>query len=205
MIDPGSGRIIDQYRVGHSPEAVAAGAGSVWFANRLDGTVTRIDRDRASATIDVGGEPSGLAFGAGSLWVADGEGRKLEQIAPQTNKVVQEIEIGNAAHAVTFGYGAVWVASAVDATIVRIDAKSGRPGRRSRPRPGRPRWRRERARSGSRATPRGASSSSTRARARRWPKFASGTVPAASPWARARCGWPTAATGPCRASTRTAR
>ncbi len=128
LIDPGSGRITDQYRVGHSPETVVAGAGSVWAANRLDGTVTRIDRDRAVTTIDVGGEPSGLAFGAGSLWVADGEGRRLAQIAPQTNKVVQRIEIGNAAHAVTFGYGAVWVASAVDATIVRIDAKSGRPG-----------------------------------------------------------------------------
>ena len=128
LIDPSSGRITDQYRVGHSPEAVVAGAGSVWIANGLDGTVTRIDRDRAIATIDVGGEPSGLAFGAGSLWVADGEGRRLVQIAPQTNKVVQRIEIGNAAHAVTFGYGAVWVASAVDATIVRIDAKSGRPG-----------------------------------------------------------------------------
>jgi ABC-type transport system substrate-binding protein/DNA-binding SARP family transcriptional activator len=123
-----SGRITDQYRVGHNPEAVAAGAGSVWVANRLDGTVTRIDRDRASTTIDVGGEPSGLAFGAGSLWVADGAGRKLAQIAPQTNTVVHRIEIGNAAHAVTYGYGAVWVASAVDATVVRIDAKSGRPG-----------------------------------------------------------------------------
>ena len=57
LIDPSSGRITDQYRVGHSPEAVVAGAGSVWVANRLDGTVSRIDRDRAIATIDVGGAP----------------------------------------------------------------------------------------------------------------------------------------------------
>ena len=45
LIDADGGRITDQYRVGHGPQAVAAGAGSVWVANRLDGTVSRIDRD----------------------------------------------------------------------------------------------------------------------------------------------------------------
>ena len=129
LIDPDSGRITAQYAVGHGPQAVAAGAGSVWVANQRDGTVSRIDRGRDEVvTIDVGGSPSGLAFTAGSLWVADGHGRKVAQIAPQTNKVVQRIEVGNAGHAVAAGYGAVWVASAVDATVVRIDVASGRAG-----------------------------------------------------------------------------
>ena len=76
LIDRGSGRITAQYSVGRGPQAVAAGAGSVWVANRLDGTVSRIDRGRDEVvTIHVGGEPTGLAFGAGSLWVADGQGR----------------------------------------------------------------------------------------------------------------------------------
>jgi len=126
LIDPDSGRITAQYPVGHGPQAVAAGAGSVWVANQQDRTVSRIDRDREEVvTIDVGGAPSGLAFGASSLWVADGQGRETAQIAPQTNKVGQRIEVGNAAHAVVAGYGAVWVASAVDATVVRIDVASG--------------------------------------------------------------------------------
>ena len=46
LIDPDSGRITAQYAVGKSPDAVAAGAGSVWIANAADGTVTRVDRDR---------------------------------------------------------------------------------------------------------------------------------------------------------------
>ena len=129
LIDPDSGRITAQYAVGHGPEAVVAGAGSVWVANRLDGTVSRIDRESEQiVTIDVGGDPTALAFGAGSLWVADGQGRQVAQIAPATNKVVQRIGIGNAAHAVAAGYGAVWVASAVDATVVRIDMKTGKAG-----------------------------------------------------------------------------
>ena len=129
LIDPDGGRITDEYRVGHGPQAVAAGAGSVWVANRLDGTVSRIDRDEEIVTIDVGGEPTGLAFGAGSLWVADGQGRTVAQVDPDTNKVENRIEVGNVAHAVAVGLGAVWVASAADATVVKIDLKSGRATR----------------------------------------------------------------------------
>jgi YVTN family beta-propeller protein len=129
VIDPDSGRITADYRVGSGPEAVVAGAGSVWVANRLDGTVARIDRGRNEVvTIDVGGEPTGLAYGEGSLWVSDGQGRTVAQIDPGVNKVVQRFEVGNAAHAVTVGYGAVWVASAIDATVVRIDVSSGKVG-----------------------------------------------------------------------------
>ena len=64
LIDAEGGRIVAQYSVGHSPDAVTAGAGSVWVANRLDGTVSRIDRDRQFTTIDVGGAPAALEFGA---------------------------------------------------------------------------------------------------------------------------------------------
>ena len=131
LIDPDGGRITAQYRVGHGPEAMTAGAGSVWVANRVDGTVSRIDRGREEVlTIDVGGEPTGLAFGAGWLWVADGQGRTVAQIDPGVNKVVQRYVVGNAAHAVAVGFGAVWVASAVDAAVVKINAKSGRVTKR---------------------------------------------------------------------------
>jgi DNA-binding SARP family transcriptional activator len=130
LIDADSARITAEYRVGNGPEAMVGGAGSVWVANRVDGTVSRIDRGREElVTIDVGGEPTGLAFGGRSLWVADGQGRTVAQIDPTVNKVVQRFDVGNAAHAVAVGFGAVWVASAVDATVVKIDVKSGRISR----------------------------------------------------------------------------
>ena len=70
-----------QYPVGHAPDALAAGGGSVWIANGRDGTVSRVDRGHGQVTtIDVGGEPTALAFGDGSLWVADGQNRRVDQI-----------------------------------------------------------------------------------------------------------------------------
>ena len=55
LIDPDSGRITAQYAVGHGPEAVVAGAGSVWVANRLDGTVSRIDRESGRSSPSTSG------------------------------------------------------------------------------------------------------------------------------------------------------
>jgi YVTN family beta-propeller protein len=127
LIDADSGRITAQYSVGRDPGAIAAGAGSVWVANRLDGTVSRITRARLEvAPIPVEGEPTGLAFGAGSLWVADGQGRTVSQVDPQLNKVVDHFTVGNGAAAVVATDRAVWVASAVDATVARIDLTSRR-------------------------------------------------------------------------------
>jgi YVTN family beta-propeller protein len=121
LIDPDSGRITAQYPVGHGPEAVAAGAGSVWVANRLDGTISRIDPGRREVVqIDVGGSPAGVAFGAGSLWVADGDSRFVAQVDPGANKVQQRIEVGNALRALAVADGALWVASGPDASIKRI-------------------------------------------------------------------------------------
>ena len=101
--------------------------------------------------IPVGGEPTGLAFGAGSLWVADGQGRKLSQLDPQQNKVVQQYDVGNAAYAVAVGSDAVWVASATDATVARVDLKSGKVSKGIAVEGARRRWRPAPGRSGSRA------------------------------------------------------
>ena len=91
LIDPESGRITAQYAVGRGPAAVVAGGGSVWVANALDGTVSRIDREPIrSSQIDVGGEPTALAFGAGSLWVAERRvAHAWPRSIPGSNRVVQ--------------------------------------------------------------------------------------------------------------------
>jgi YVTN family beta-propeller protein len=121
VINPDEGAISAQYAVGRGPSAVIAGGGSVWVANTLDGTVTRIDRERDEAvTIAVGGAPAGLAFARGSLWVADSDASSVTQVDPGANKIVQPIQVGNAPRALTAGYGALWVASAVDGTVHRL-------------------------------------------------------------------------------------
>ena len=58
------GTLTEQVAVGRAPQAVTAGAGSVWVASPRDGNVTRVDRERDRVvTIDIGGEPADLAFG----------------------------------------------------------------------------------------------------------------------------------------------
>ena len=54
VIDADGGGIMAQYSVGRDPGAIAAGAGSVWVANRLDGTVSRITRARREVGADPG-------------------------------------------------------------------------------------------------------------------------------------------------------
>jgi DNA-binding SARP family transcriptional activator/ABC-type transport system substrate-binding protein len=127
VIDPEGGRITAQYPVGRNPVAIASGGGSVWVASALDGTVSRIDRDRGSIVqIEIGGEPTALAFGAGSLWVANGESRTVAQVDPGTNRVVNRLEVGNASRGIAAGFGAVWVTSAIDGALRRIDLADGR-------------------------------------------------------------------------------
>src|SRR5262245_58863939 len=82
------GALSESYAVGRRPVAVATTRDSVWVANALDGTVTRLEPDRDRTTIiSVGDNPTALAAGAGSVWVANGESRRLSQIDPASNKI----------------------------------------------------------------------------------------------------------------------
>jgi virginiamycin B lyase len=61
--------------IGRGGSGIAAGAGSVWVANELDGTITRIDpgTNHVVETIRVGGSPHDLVVAGGEVWVAKGQ------------------------------------------------------------------------------------------------------------------------------------
>ena len=124
-IDAGNRQIKSEYRVGRGAGALAVGAGSVWVANRLDGTVSRIEPDNSRTTIPVGDEPVGLALSPGALWVTVRGERSVLQVNVEANRVVRRIEVGNAPGGIASGFGAIWVASEVDRRVVKIDAASG--------------------------------------------------------------------------------
>ena len=71
IIDSGFNLESATVAVGREPFDIAYGEGSVWVANRRDGTISQIDPNpgRVIKTIPVGYRPSGLAVGAGALWV----------------------------------------------------------------------------------------------------------------------------------------
>ena len=121
LIDPEDERLEAQFGVGRGPGAITTGGGSVWVANTLDETVSRIDGERNQVTIPVDGRPAALAFGAGSLWVANGDGRSVAQIDAGSTRVAQQIDVANAPRAVAVAAGALWVASGVDGVVHRIE------------------------------------------------------------------------------------
>jgi YVTN family beta-propeller protein len=57
--------------VGRGAAGVAVGAGAVWVANAIDGTVSRIDPGtrRMIGTIEVGGVPHELSVDQRGVWV----------------------------------------------------------------------------------------------------------------------------------------
>ena len=116
----------DRIVVGRLPGALAAGFGSIWVANRNDGTVTRIDAagGRPIATIPVSGEPAGVAHGYGALWVASYGEDVVERIDPSTNRVSARVPVGRGPLGIATGAGGVWVSTITEGTVQRIDPRT---------------------------------------------------------------------------------
>lgn len=127
-ISPAHG-IIATARIGSSPSAVAAGAGSVWVANYSDNTVSRIDpvTHHLEQTIRVDSTPSGIAVGAGAVWVANTFSGTVSRIDPAVDRVVGEpVRVGNGPSGIAVGDGSVWVTNSSDGSLSKLNAVSGR-------------------------------------------------------------------------------
>lgn len=128
VVDPGSGRLVADVRLGTGPADVTAASRAVWVTNPDSATVTRIDRATRTVrqTIRVGDGPSAIAAGAGAIWVANGLRGTVSRIDSTTNDVVQTIAVGNGPSGIAVGYGSVWVANRDDHTVSQIDPSSGK-------------------------------------------------------------------------------
>jgi YVTN family beta-propeller protein len=95
-IDPRTGTVTQAINVGSGPTAVAYGAGSVWVANNLDGTVSQIDPSAnvVRATIPVGSAPNALAVSGKDVWVADEAGQRLVRIDAKKGSVTAMVGLG---------------------------------------------------------------------------------------------------------------
>jgi YVTN family beta-propeller protein len=114
--------------LGRGPSGLAVGAGAVWVADALEGTVRRIDplRGRIVARIRVGRQPYTLAFAAGSLWVTNSDDGTVSRIDPATNRVAATIPVGRSPYGIAAGSGSLWVANLGEGSVSRIDASTGR-------------------------------------------------------------------------------
>ena len=118
----------DSVRVGLSPDGLAFGAGSLWVANRTDGTVSRINPDTRAVvqTIKVGALPNEVTVTGNDVWVANFGDGTVTRINAKTSTPVDRVPVGNQPVAIAAGPSGVWVANRGDDTIQRIDPTSGR-------------------------------------------------------------------------------
>ena len=93
-VDPGDDRPSQAIAIGHGPDGLAVGAGSIWAAD-TGGTVTRFDpRTGKVQTIRVGGAPAGVAYASGAVWVANSVSGTVSRIDPATG-AMQVVHLGN--------------------------------------------------------------------------------------------------------------
>jgi virginiamycin B lyase len=112
-IDPGTNQVTATITVGPQPRFLAAGQHAVWVLNQGDGTVTRINpkSNSVEATIDcqVPGTGGDIASGRGLVWVRGKNGRMLQSIDRETNRVERVFGPLNGSGAVRVAGGLVWV------------------------------------------------------------------------------------------------
>ena len=113
---------LDPIPVGAEPHGIAIGEGSVWVANRGDGTVTRIDAntDEVTGTIEVGANPKGVAFAEGTVWVANTDDSTVTPIDAGSGKAGEPIDVPAEPRGVTAAFDSVWVANG-GGFVTRID------------------------------------------------------------------------------------
>ena len=96
---PTGANVVFTQQVGSGPTAVVAAFGSIWVANHLDGTVTRLEpstgASRRRSRSDRARTRSSRR--AGSLWVANEFDDAVVAIDPATNDVEQTVPVGGAA------------------------------------------------------------------------------------------------------------
>ena len=94
VVDSGNGAIRGEIpAVGGRPSVVAVAAGSVWFGDRDEKTLARIDpRSRSVVdTIRLGVVPTRVRSGIGSVWVLSDQA--LFRLDPATNDLVRKIPL----------------------------------------------------------------------------------------------------------------
>jgi peptide/nickel transport system substrate-binding protein len=132
-VSASTGHVVAAIPLSASPDAIVAGAGSIWVAMSDAGAVSRIApaTNTVQQTIPTAGGPRALTVGGGFVWVADSLAGTVARIDPRANGgqvVGNPIRVGNVPSGIAYGLGAVWVANSVDRTVTRIDPRTGAPG-----------------------------------------------------------------------------
>jgi peptide/nickel transport system substrate-binding protein len=111
-VDPVDFSVTLTQSVGNGPTAVLPAFSSIWVANQLDGTVSRLQPStgRVESTIPVGDGPNALGAAAGTLWVANELDGSITAIDPATDTVERTVPVGGAAASLAADGDGLWLA-----------------------------------------------------------------------------------------------
>src|SRR5262249_50577680 len=121
-IDPRSGKIVAQVRVG-SAAWTAASADAVWIST-VDGHLARIDpaTNRVAAKLSIAGSPLGdPAVVAGKVWIPVVRDNAVVIVDPATNRIERKLKVGKGPFVITEIAGQAWIPSWKGADIWRVN------------------------------------------------------------------------------------
>jgi streptogramin lyase len=110
---------------------IAVGEGSVWTMvvgdEGFETTLARFDAESGAlqASVDLPSTGIGMVYGNGSVWVVSGQMDELYRVDVASDTLVSTTKLGDSPGLAAFGAGAVWVHNLGDATVQRVDAKTG--------------------------------------------------------------------------------
>jgi peptide/nickel transport system substrate-binding protein len=120
--------LLGTIRVGNGPVGIAVGLGSVWVANRLDDTVTRINEATGHVvrTIPLSAAPDAVTVADAAVWVATDATNDIVRISPHPPYPEQAVPAGGDGPVALAGDGAsIWVANQSSDTVTRLDVRRG--------------------------------------------------------------------------------
>lgn len=113
--------------VGDEPVDIEDGAGAVWTANRLRGTVTRIDPTTGAAQeIPVGGRPRQLVVDGSAAWVRTSR-QTVVRLDVATGATDDPITVALPITDMALGAGHLWLSHGSEATVTRVDLATRAP------------------------------------------------------------------------------
>jgi peptide/nickel transport system substrate-binding protein len=117
-VGPGNLTVTLTQDVGNGPTAVLSAFGSIWVANSLDGTVSRLEPSTGQerTSIPVGEGPNALAAAAGSVWVANEFDGSVTEIDPATNGVTPAFSAGGSVASLAADGDRLWLSVGASAT-----------------------------------------------------------------------------------------
>jgi serine/threonine-protein kinase len=122
-------RLADSVTLDPGPDGLAAASGTVWVADKRNGSVVPVDEAGAAPQepVPVGPNPDSVAVGFGSVWVTNTDGNTVSRIDPGSRTQTDTIDVGQGPEGIAVSDEAVWVANGQGGSVTRIPPDGGNP------------------------------------------------------------------------------